>query len=125
MKHSIRLLHLEDDPDYSNLVRSMLDREGIEAELVLAANRAEFESAVELETFDLILADYLLTDYNGLQALRWARQRCPETPFILISGTLSEPAAIEALKSGATDYVLKHFPERLVPAIRRAAQESH
>ena len=76
------------------------------------------------ERFDVILADYLLPSYNGLEALRAAHQKCPETPFLLVSGTIGEQAAIESLKSGATDYVLKHWPERLVPAVRRAVEEA-
>jgi PAS domain S-box-containing protein len=123
MKSLLRVLHLEDDPDYSDLVRSLLEAEGIKTDIVLVSNRADFEAALALESFDLILADYSLTDYNGLQALQCARQQCPDIPFLLISGTIGEPAAVESLKAGATDYVLKHFPERLVPAIRRAVQE--
>ena len=70
------------------------------------------------------LDDYLLPEYNGIEALRCARQQCPQIPFLLVSGTIGEQAAIESLKSGATDYVLKILPERLVPAIRRAAEEA-
>src|SRR5437899_9085857 len=124
MNKPLRLLHLEDDPDYSNLVRSMLESEGVQAELILVSNRADFEAALALERFDLILADYSLAGYDGLQAFHRARETCPETPFLLISGTIGEQAAIETLKAGATDYILKQLPERLVPAIRRAAQEA-
>jgi len=120
MNKPLRILHLEDDPDYCDLVRSLLVKEGFEVELVVAGNRAEFEGALAPERFDIILADYLIPAYNGLEALRLARQKCPETPVLLVSGTIGEQAAIESLKSGATDYVLKHWPERLVPAVRRA-----
>ncbi len=124
MKKALRILHLEDEPDYSDLVRSMLEAEGIQTEVVLATDRADFEAALALEPFDVILADYKLPAYDGLQALRCAREKSPETPFLLISGTIGEQAAIESLKNGATDYVLKHWPERLIPAIRRAVQEA-
>src|SRR6185369_11855775 len=125
MMNLLRVLHLEDDTDYSHLVRSMLEAEGIKAEIVLVSSRPDFEAALALESFDLILADYSLADYSGLQALQRARTQCPDIPFLLISGTIDEVAAVETLKTGATDYVLKHFPERLVPAIRRAAQEAN
>jgi two-component system, cell cycle sensor histidine kinase and response regulator CckA len=124
MNESLRILHLEDDPDYSVLVKALLAKEGFEAELVLTENRVDFEGALAPKRFDIILADYLLPSYNGLEALRFAREKCPETPFLLISGTIGEEAAIESLKAGATDYVLKHRPERLVPAVRRAVQEA-
>jgi PAS domain S-box-containing protein len=124
MNKSLRVLHLEDDPDYSDLVRSLLAGDGFVVELVAAENRADFEGALAPERFDIILADYLLPSYNGLEALRVAREKCPETPFLLVSGTIGEQAAIESIKSGATDYVLKHWPERLAPAVRRAVEEA-
>src|SRR5689334_16295558 len=124
MKKPLRILHLEDEPDYSDLVRSLLVAEGIHAEVLLVSSRAEFEAALALESFDLILADYSLPSYDGLQALKSSRERCPETPFLLISGTIGEQAAIESLKTGATDYILTHWPERLVPSIRRAVKEA-
>jgi PAS domain S-box-containing protein len=124
MNRPLRILHLEDDPDYCDLVRSMLAKEEFQAEVVLTENRADFERALAPEKFDVILADYLLPSYDGLEALRAAREKCPETPFLLVSGTIGEQAAIESLKSGATDYVLKLWPERLVPAVRRAVEEA-
>jgi PAS domain S-box-containing protein len=124
MNRPLRILHLEDDPDYCDLVRSMLINDGIEVELVLAKDQAGFETALANQRFDVILADYLLPAFNGLAALRLARAKCPATPFLLVSGTIGEAAAIESLRSGATDYVLKHWPERLIPAVRRAVQEA-
>ena len=120
----LRILHLEDDPDYPAFVRSLLAQEGIEAEIVHAASRTEFETALASGEFDLVLADYRLPDYDGLQALAFARETRPDTPFLLVSGTIGEQAAIESLKAGARDYVLKLWPERLVPAIRRAVEEA-
>lgn len=123
-KKTLRVLHLEDDPDYADLVRAMFAAEGIDADFMLVTGGRDFETAISSEQFDLILADYLVPGYSGLQALHFARESAPQTPFILVSGTLSESAAVECLKSGATDYVLKQRPERLVPAVRRAAQEA-
>jgi PAS domain S-box-containing protein len=124
MNKPLRLLHLEDDPDYCDLVRSLLEKEGFKVEAVLAESRADFEALLAPDKFDVILADYLLPSYNGLEALCAARQKCPETPFLLVSGTIGEQSAIESLRTGATDYVLKQWPERLVPAITRAVQEA-
>ena len=124
MNGLLRILHLEDEPDYCDLVASLLGQAGYQVECVLAQDRTGFESALAPQKFDIILADYLLPSYNGLEALRVAREKCPDTPFLLVSGTIGEQAAIESLKAGATDYVLKLWPERLVPAIRRAVEEA-
>jgi two-component system, cell cycle sensor histidine kinase and response regulator CckA len=121
---TLRILHLEDDPDFSDLVAALLQQEGIAAELVLVRTREEYEAALAKENFDVVLADYLLPGYTGLEALQLFRRRCRETPFLLVSGTIGEQAAIESLRSGATDYVLKQWPDRLVPALRRAVQEA-
>ena len=124
MRNPLRILHLEDDPDFSALVATMLEKDDVRAELVLARDHNEFTAALEGGGFDIILADYLLPTGNGLQALEMARTRQPDTPFLLISGTIGEQAAIESLRSGATDYVLKNRIERLVPAVRRAVKEA-
>ena len=124
MDKPLRILHLEDDPDYCDLVRAMFEKDGLRVEMVLVDNSADFIAALEKEAFDVILADYALPTCNALQVLPVARQKRPDTPFLLVSGTIGEQAAIESLKCGATDYVLKHTPERLVPSVRRAVQEA-
>jgi PAS domain S-box-containing protein len=120
----LRILHLEDEPDFSDLVRALLEREGFTVQLVLVDNLPDFQKALAAESFDVVLADYLLPACNGLDALATARAESPDTPFLLVSGTIGEQAAIESLKAGATDYVLKLWTERLVPAVRRAVQEA-
>jgi len=124
MNERLRILHLEDEPDYSQLIRELLAKEGVCAEVALATNRAEFEAALAREKFDIVLADYTLPGYTGIEALELVRARLPEAPFLLVSGTIGEQAAIEGMRAGATDYVLKQTPERLVPAVRRAVEEA-
>ena len=121
---ALRILHLEDEPDFSDLVRTLLEQEGYKVELVLVENHADFQAALASRTFDVVLADYILPTCNGLEALATARAQRPETPFLLVSGTIGEQAAIESLKAGATDYVLKLWPERLVPSVLRAVREA-
>src|ERR1043165_10049315 len=104
MNQPIRILHLEDEPDFSELGRSLLKDGGIEAEFVIASTREGFEAAMLAQEFDVILADYLLPGFNGLEALRWVRSYDTEIPFLIVSGTIGEEAAIESLKNGATDY---------------------
>ncbi|HEY9171402.1 MAG TPA: PAS domain S-box protein [Verrucomicrobiae bacterium] len=123
MRGTLRILHLEDDPDYAEWVRAMLTSSGLDAEVVRAGSGAEFAAMLD-QPFDLILSDYHLPDCTGLAALHLARDKAPDTPFILVSGTAGEQVAIECLKCGATDYVLKQWPERLVPAIQRAVREA-
>ncbi len=124
MSSPLRVLHLEDDPDFSEVVRSLFESDGLSIELRLAGNEAEFQTALARDRFDVVLADFHLPDYDGLEALRYARATRPELPFLLVSGTIGEQAAIESLRAGATDYVLKLWPERLVPAVQRAVQEA-
>ena len=124
MERPLRILHLEDEPDYCELVKALLEKDGLAADVVLVQDLKDFIAAVDKGRFDIILADYRLPNCTGLDALREARRRCPSTPFVLVSGTIGEQAAIEAMKSGATDYVLKQWPERLAPAVRRAVREA-
>ena len=124
MDRPLRILHLEDEPDYSELVRALFEREGIAAEIVVADNRHKFEEILARQEFDVILADYLLPDCNGVEMLGLVRQKCPQTPYVLLSGTIGEQAAIEGLKAGAADYILKLRPDRLIPAVRRAVEQA-
>ncbi len=124
MNSPLHILHLEDNPAEGLLVRDQLAQDELAAEVRLVDNRAAFEQALEERPWDLVLADYKLPGYNGLEALKLVRQKYPLLPFILMSGTLGEAAAIESLKGGATDYVLKQHRDRLPAAVRRAVAEA-
>src|SRR5712675_1902963 len=124
MNFPLRVLHLEDDARDTELVQATLDGEGIQSELTRVEREQEFLAALKRESLDLILADYTLPSFDGLSALRIAQQHSPEVPFIFVSGTLGEDVAIEALKTGATDYVLKTRLARLGPAVTRALGEA-
>jgi len=120
----IRVLHLEDSASDAELVQALLEKADIACEITRVETQAEFATALETGAFTLIFSDGRLPVYDGLSALAYARERCPDLPFILVSGTLGEEAAIETLKAGAIDYVLKHQLSRLVPAVERALQET-
>lgn len=120
----LHILLLEDSELDAEILRAMLDDDGIACEMTRVQTRADFVAALEQDGFDLILADYALPSFDGLLALEIARESRPDLPFILVSGALGEDIAIEAMKGGATDYVLKHRLERLVPAVRRALREA-
>ncbi len=120
----LHILILEDSPLDAELVGARLSEGEIGCELVRVQSRDAFAAALEEGGVDLILADYVLPGFDGLSALSLAKELCPSVPFIFVSGTLGEEVAIETLKSGATDYVLKHRLERLLPAVRRAMREA-
>ena len=124
MSSTLRILHLEDIRNDAELVRATLDEEGVACEIVLVDTRADFLRALEGGRFDLILPDYKLPSFDSLAALAIAQEKCPDVPFITVSGTIGEERAIETLKSGATDYVLKHRLSRLAPSVRRALHEA-
>jgi two-component system cell cycle sensor histidine kinase/response regulator CckA len=116
----MRVLHLEDSADDCALIEHFLAEAWPDCEVVRVENRADYESALARGGFDVILSDFALPGFDGLTALQIARSRCPDKPYLFISGTIGEERAIDALKHGAADYVLKDRPSRLVPAIRRA-----
>src|SRR6476620_3093641 len=124
MNSPLRVLHLEDDVRDTELVQATLEGEGIQSELTRVEREQDFLAALQRESLDLILADYTLPSFDGLSALRIAQQHSPQVPFIFVSGTLGEDVAIEALKTGATDYVLKTRLARLGPAVARALREA-
>ena len=123
MGTALHILHLEDNPDDQELVRLTLVKEGMSCELACVEAHDDFLAALKQGEWDIILADYTLPSYNGLSALTLARELRPEVPFIFVSGTIGEDAAIACLKAGATDYVLKHHLARLAHAVRRALRE--
>jgi PAS domain S-box-containing protein len=120
----LRILSLEDDPKDAELIQALLEAEKITCEMRRVETEAEFVDALGQGDVDLILADYTLPSFDGVSALKLALQKCPDVPFIFVSGTLGEEVAIEALKVGATDYVLKTRLSRIVPAVRRALREA-
>src|SRR5712664_4260595 len=113
MQSPLRILHLEDDPRDAELLQAMLETEGILCHVICVETQADFCAALEQGGFDLILADYTLPSFDGLSALKITREECLDAPFIFVSGTLGEEVAIEALKIGATDYVLKERLSRI------------
>lgn len=120
----LRILHLEDDLLDAELVEATLQEAGLGCECVRVDNRRDFENELEEGCFHLILADYSLPSFDGVTALAMAQSLRPQLPFIFLSGALGEERAIETLKSGATDYVLKQRLDRLPSSIARALRES-
>src|SRR5580692_4131078 len=124
MQHPLRILSIEDDPKDTDLIQNLLETEDIVCEVTRVDTRAALLASLEHGRIDLILADYSLPSFDGISALKCALKACPDVPFIFVSGTLGEEVAIEALKIGATDYVLKTRLSRLVPSVLRALRET-
>src|SRR5580698_7787080 len=124
MKSALRILNLEDNEADAELNLAMITARWPHSELVRVETRADFLAKIEEKDFDLIFSDYSMPGFDGREALLIAREKCPEIPFMFVSGTIGEDTAIEALKNGATDYVLKHRLMRLIPAVDRALREA-
>jgi PAS domain S-box-containing protein len=124
MRSSLRILLLEDDSRDAELIQELLEAANIVCETTRVQTRAAFLTALEHDEIDLILADYKLPSFDGASALKLASSGRPDVPFIFVSGTIGEELAIEALKMGATDYVLKTGLSRLAPSVLRAMREA-
>jgi PAS domain S-box-containing protein len=120
----LRFLLLEENLLDAERIEVTLRGGGIDCELLRVENRASFVAALAANRVDLILADYILPEFDGMSALAISRDACPAVPFIFVADRLGEEVAIDALKNGATDYVLKQRLERLVPSIQRALREA-
>ncbi len=120
----LRIVYLEDDQSAFELVRSLLEAEGLDCDLVHVLGEDDYRAALAPLAPDAILSDYNLPMYDGLAALELRGSLCPEVPFIFVSGALGESKAIELLKSGVTDFVFKDALPRLVPTIRRCLAEA-
>jgi len=122
-RKGLRLLIVEDVAAEAELAVRHLTSGGISCIPRTVADERQFRAALKLFRPHLILSDFTLPAFDGLAALDIARAEAPDVPFIFLSGTIGEERAIEALRRGAVDYVLKTNPARLVPAVRRALRE--
>ena len=123
MDKKLNILHLEDVTSDAELVELELDKLTAGFCLKHIATGEDFLEQLKSFVPGLILADYRLPGYDGMAALEAARKQCPGVPFVMVSGSIGEDMAVEALKKGATDYVLKERLSRLVPVINRAMEE--
>jgi serine phosphatase RsbU (regulator of sigma subunit) len=119
----LRILSLEDSEFDAELIQRALEKGGIECVWRRVETRTAYEEALADFHPELILADFKLPTFDGARAVEIAQERCRDVPVIVISGTVGEEAAVDLLKQGATDFVLKDRLTRLVPAVRRALRE--
>ncbi|MDB6111367.1 MAG: Response regulator receiver sensor signal transduction histidine kinase [Pedosphaera sp.] len=124
MKKQIQILMVEDDPADAELVKYALRKDGLAFIIERVETSEDFLRAMAADAPDVILSDYALPTFDGYSALALAQKMLPDVPFIFVTGTLGEEVAIETLKNGATDYVLKLRLSRLAPAVHRALREA-
>lgn len=121
----MKILHLEDDPNDRELVAVLLRSECPEFEVVQAGTRAEFIARLGQGGIDVVLSDYTIPGFDGLDALALARELAPTVPFVFFSGSIGEDQAIAAVRAGAADYIIKDRYRRLPTALRRAVLDAH
>ena len=121
--NEIRVLHVEDNDMDAELVAQALRQGGFAFSVVVVRTEAEFERQLRLHSPDVVIADYNLPQWKGMEALEVLRRAGLDIPLILVSGALGDVTAVECIKRGATDYVLKDGLARLPEAVRRALQE--
>ena len=123
MPAKLHILVLEDNMLDAELAIQALDQAGYTCHWDCVDTREAFLARLDGHIYDLVISDYNLPMFDGLTAVQLLRQRDPDLPFILVSGTLGEETAIESLKAGATDYVIKSHLARLPPVVARALRE--
>jgi len=124
MSQVLQILLVEDAPLDAELTLGTLNEGGVHFEAVRVETRDHFRRELARPQISVILSDFSLPAFEGTEALLIAREMRPEVPFIFVSGALGEERAVDMLKQGATDYVLKQRLERLAPAVKRAVAEA-
>ena len=119
----LRALLVEDEPADVDLTLRALRQGELEATADVAQTSKEFTDLVRKNSYDVILADYKLPNWNGMETVEVLRQEGLDIPVILVSGALGELTAVECIKQGAADYVLKDHLTRLPDSVRRAMRE--
>ena len=119
----LNVLIVEDSEDDYLLIERELKRGGYDITSLRVETSAGMTDALQKQEWDVILADYALPNYSANEALDFAQVKCPDIPFIIVSGTIGEDTAVAAMKAGATDYILKDNLKRLCPAVDRGLRE--
>lgn len=120
---NLKVLLVEDSIQDSELIQEQLKSAGYQLDAILVENEDEYISALQTHHFDIILSDFNLPGFDAFEALKISQKLCPTVPFICVSGSIGEETAIEFLKLGAVDYVLKDRPNRLPFTVKRALEE--
>ncbi len=123
MSTPLRILIVEDSEDDALLLVRHIQRGGYEVTYERVEDTASMNTALDYRPWDIIISDYAMPAFNGLAALKLLQEKDIDIPFIIVSGTIGEDVAVQAMKAGAHDYVMKNNPARLIPAIQRELQD--
>ncbi|HYJ47875.1 MAG TPA: response regulator, partial [Pyrinomonadaceae bacterium] len=124
MAKTLTVLNIEDSERDSLILRRHLQRAGYEVTLTRVETSEAMREALAAREWDIILSDYSLPHFNALSALEVLREGQRDVPFIIISGTIGEAVAVEAMRAGAHDYLMKDNLVRLAPTIERELKEA-
>ena len=124
MTTPLSLLIVEDNDDDAQLLLVKLRRAGYEPDYLRCESEDSLREALHDRDWQIVVSDYAMPGFSGLKALQVLREHSATTPFILVSGTVGEEIAVEAMRSGASDYIMKDNLARLVPAIERELRDS-
>ena len=122
--NSLQILLIEDNSDDAELIVMELERAGWQIDYSRVQSRDELSSALRSESWDLAISDFTLPEFNGVDAMSLVKKEDPELPFIIVSGTIGEEQAVDAVLAGAGDYIMKDNINRLVPAVSREIKNS-
>ena len=122
-KITLKVLYLEDSPRDIEIIRELLIDAGYDLSMDCTEKKKEFTSLLHRNKYDIILSDFKLPGFDAFGALELSTEICPDVPFICVSGSIGEETAIELIKQGAVDYILKDRLVRLPLAIKRALDE--
>jgi two-component system, cell cycle sensor histidine kinase and response regulator CckA len=120
----MKILHLEDNKHDAALVQDLLELAWPDCAITVVVSREDYLGAIRSGAFDIVVSDYQIPGFDGMEALTLVRDHAPDLPFVFFSGTIGEERAIEAVKAGAADYVIKDRMQRLPIAIERAVRDA-
>ncbi len=123
-KEEINILFVEDSADDAELIARQLRKGGFQFTSECVEDAAGLRAALHRVDWDIVICDHVMPQFNSFMALKIVREECQDTPFIVVSGTIGEEVAVEVMKAGANDYLLKENLIRLVPAVRRELEEA-
>src|SRR3989339_1753057 len=124
MEKTLRILIVEDSEDDALLELLQIKKGGYTVDYDIVETEEKMKSALNQKTWDIVLSDYAMPHFNGIEALKMVKESGIDIPFIIISGTIGEDVAVEAMKAGAHDYIMKNNLLRLLPAVERELRES-